>query len=647
MASNVNDVVERDGNTQFQNKETNAYSHQVQEPYKQPYNEPHKVDDFNNHEKISSAGRTPTSDPMMEVDSEKGMKDTDYREKELGTPASFSEEDGEREREKPSTVRKVLNMIKPFYFPFFWLVMTGWWIAGLVLHTHDLHGPTATWLIPTLLWLAITMRLVTLYVSTKYITKPIAWVWMKAIYHPTKMIPEKLRLPLAGAGTIAVFIVGTMATEETADNTRANRAVSLFGLTVFVGVFYITSANRKAIQWQTVIVGMLAQFIIALFVLRTQAGYDIFNFVAFLATSLLGFAAEGTEFLFNAQILTLHLFVLGVIPAIIFFVAFVQLLYYWGWLQWVIGKFATMFFYGMKVSGAEAVVAAASPFVGQGESAMLIRPYIPHLTSSELHQIMTSGFATIAGSVLGVYISMGISPLALVSSCVMSIPASLAFSKLRMPETEESLTAGKVVVPVDSDEKPSNGLHAFANGSWLGLRVGGMIIAALLCILSLLGLVNGLLGWWGKYLNINDPLNPLSVELICGYVFYPLAFLLGVPRNNGDLFRVSKLIGLKVVANEFVAFNAMVQVKDLPNDFLKLSERSRLIATYAVCGFGNISSVGIQIGVLSSLAPGQAGRVAKVAVSALISGVIATLSSAAIAGMLVVDSAVYTKVSVV
>lgn len=248
--------------------------------------------------------------------------------------------------------------------------------------------------------------------------------------------------------------------------------------------------------------------------------------------------------------LKLGWFLVSVIPPIIFFVSFIQLLYYWGWLQWAIGKFATIFFYGMRVSGAEAVVAAASPFVGQGESAMLIKPFIPHLTSAELHQVMTSGFATIAGSVLAAYISMGISPLALVSSCVMSIPASLTISKLRYPETEESLTAGKVVIPRDTDERPSNSLHAFANGSWLGIKVGGMIVAAVLCILSLLGLTNGLLGWWGRYLSINDP--PLSVELIVGYLFYPIAFLLGVERN-GDLLKVSQLIGIKVVANEFVA----------------------------------------------------------------------------------------------
>lgn len=184
---------------------------------------------------------------------------------------------------------------------------------------------------------------------------------------------------------------------------------------------------------------------------------------------------------------------------------------------------------------------------------MLIKPFIPHLTDSELHQVMTSGFATIAGSVLSAYISMGISPIALISSCVMSIPASLAISKLRYPETEETLTAGEIIIPKDDDERPANFLHAFANGSWLGIKVAGMIIAALLCILSLLGLANALLTWWGHYLDINDP--PLTIELCLGYLFYPIAFLLGVERN-GDLLLVSKLIGVKVIANEFVAVSS-------------------------------------------------------------------------------------------
>ncbi|KAK6582329.1 hypothetical protein PZA11_004737 [Diplocarpon coronariae] len=617
------------------------------------------------------------------------LKHAGYREEDMGVdveaePASASypirAAPGATGGERGGPAERLWRLLKPFSFPAFWLLMTGWWIAGLNLHRHDIGGPTESWLVPTLLWLALTLRLVTLYLSTKHVTRPVAVVWMRAIYGPAHRIPQKLRLPLAGAGTVAVFLVGTFVTEETADNTRANRAVSLFGLLVFLAGFYVTSKDRKAIRWQTVIVGMLSQYILALFVLRTQAGvslvsnlrlrprprplppalsdlrsgpppppppramltkdqYDIFTFIAYLASTLLRFADKGTAFLLSEDLLVFHYYILNVIPPIIFFVAFIQLLYYWGWLQWCIGKFATVFFYGMRVSGAEAVAAAASPFVGQGESAMLIKPFIPHLTSAELHQILTSGFATIAGSVLGAYISMGISPLALISSCVMSIPASLAISKLRYPETEEALTAGKIVVPADTDARPSNGLHAFANGSWLGMRVGGMIIAALLCILALLGLANGLLGWWGRYLNIDDP---LSVELIVGYIFYPVAFLLGVPRDR-DIFRVSKLIGLKIVANEFVAFAAMVDTTP-GNDFLNLSARSRLIATYAVCGFGNISSVGIQIGVLSSLG-GDAGRIAKIAFSALISGVIATLTSASIAGMLIKDTAAYVAVT--
>lgn len=199
----------------------------------------------------------------------------------------------------------------------------------------------------------------------------------------------------------------------------------------------------------------------------------------------------------------------------------------------------------MRVSGAEAVVAAASPFIGQGESAMLIKPFVAHLTQAELHQIMTSGFATIAGSVLVAYISFGVNAQALVSSCVMSIPASLAISKLRYPEEEETLTAGRVVIPDDDEHRAANSLHAFANGAWLGLKIGGMIVATLLCIIALLGLCDGLLTWWGHYLNINNP--PLTVELIVGYICYPIAFLLGVPRN-GDLFLVAQLIGIKLIA---------------------------------------------------------------------------------------------------
>jgi CNT family concentrative nucleoside transporter len=409
----------------------------------------------------------------------------------------------------------------------------------------------------------------------------------------------------------------------------------LVGLGLIIFAFWVTSRHRRHVNWRTVIGGMLAQYIVGLFVLRTQAGYDIFKFIADRAGDLLGFASEGLAFLTTPDIALQKFFFLSVIPAIIFFISLVQVLYYIGFLQWFIKKFATFVFWALGVSGAEAVVAAATPFIGQGESAMLVRPFVPHMTKAELHQIMTCGFATISGSVLVGYIGLGLNREALVSSCIMSIPASLAISKLRYPETEETLTAGRVVIPDDDEHKAENALHAFANGAWLGIKIAGTIVASLLCIISLVGLINGLLSWWGKYLNINEP--PLTLQLIFGYLFYPIAFFLGVPQNpngrwrDGDILKVARLISEKVITNEYNAFTMLT--KD--PEYLSLTPRSRLIATYAICGFGNIGSLGIQIGILGQLAPSRGGEVAKLAVSALISGVMATLTSATVAGLVV------------
>lgn len=404
---------------------------------------------------------------------------------------------------------------------------------------------------------------------------PAKLVWRHTVFRGYSMIPSKLRQPLAALGTLAVFLVGSMVPEETGDNTRANRAISIFGLIVMIALLTFTSRDWRRIPWHTVIGGMLTQFVIAVFVLRTHAGYDIFSFISFLARTLLGFAQEGTTFLTDATVPKLPWFFTGVIPPIIFFVALVQLLYHVGLIQWFIGKFAVFFFWTLRVSGAEAVVAAATPFIGQGESAMLVRPFVPHLTLAELHQVMTCGFATIAGSVLVAYIGLGLNAQALVSSCIMSIPASLAVSKIRFPETEETLTSGKVVVPEDQEHKSANALHAFANGAWLGIKIAGMIIATLLCIIAFVGLINGFLGWWGKYFNIENP--PLSLQLILGYILYPVAWLLGVP--GGDVRRVGQLIGVKIITNEFVAFYSLAN----DAEYTSMSARSKLIATYACC----------------------------------------------------------------
>ncbi|KAI0160890.1 H+/nucleoside cotransporter-like protein [Hypoxylon sp. FL1284] len=531
------------------------------------------------------------------------------------------DEDEERRRQ---FIRRWYRVLRPYIHFFIWAVFTAWWIFGLVRFRNEKN-----WLIPFLLWLAITIRIITLWIPVKYVMNPAKLVWHHTAFRAYEMTPKRLHKPIAALITVAVFLIGTMVPEETGENTRRSRAQSLFGLLVMIFVMSATSRKFSKIPWHTVIGGMLTQFIIAVFVLRTHAGYDIFSFISELARDLLGFADDGVSFLTDDSVPKLTWFFTSVVPPIIFFVALVALCYHVGLIQWFVGKFAVFFFWTLRVSGSEAVVAAATPFIGQGESAMLVRPFVPHMTLAEIHQIMTCGFATIAGSVLVAYIGLGLNAQALVSSCIMSIPASLAVSKMRYPETEETLTSGRVVIPEDEEHRAANALHAFANGAWLGLKIAGMIVATLLCIIAFVGLINGLLTWWGSYWGIENP--SLTIQFILGYIFYPVAWLLGVPKEY--LLQVGELIGQKIIINEFAAFNAL-QHEDR---YANLSPRARLIATYACCGFGNIGSLGTQIGVLSQIAPGRAGDVSKVAISSLIAGIISTLTSASVAGMLYTD----------
>jgi len=304
------------------------------------------------------------------------------------------------------------------------------------------------------------------------------------------------------------------------------------------------------------------------------------------------------------------------------------MMYYLGVMQWIIKHFAWFFFKTMNVSGAEAVIAAASPFIGQGESACLVRPYVDYMTDSEIHLAMTSGFSTIAGSVLLAYISLGVPAQNLITSSVMSIPASIASSKMRYPEAEEPVTRGRVVVDrgENGPDAPANALHAFSQGAVFGLVVAGLILANLLTILSLIAAVNGLLTWIGKGFAINH----LTIELVLGYVFYPITFFLGVPRR--EILPVAQLLATKLVANEFSAYLSLqgIMQGDHP-----LSYRAWVITQYALCGFANLGSVGIQIGVLSAMAPSKAKTISRVALSAMACGFITTLQTAGIAGMLV------------
>ncbi|KAG7665879.1 uncharacterized protein J8A68_000502 [[Candida] subhashii] len=508
---------------------------------------------------------------------------------------------------------------------------TAWWLSIIIQSKHR-----SEWLIPTVFWGMAMVRLISWHCRIlPWLLQYVKFVWDFAcdiIYN--KLFRERYQRLLAGATvTVGVILLGTFIPSETEFSKREDRAVSFFGCIVAIFCLFVTSRNPKHIRWNTVIGGMLMQFIVALFVLRTKCGYDVFNFISTLARELLGFAKDGVAFLTSTEIANMGNFFFGVLPAVAFFVAFVHIWYYYGVIQWAIGKFAYFFFWSLRVSGAEAITAAASPFIGIGESAILIKDLMPYLTNAELHQVMTSGFSTISGSVLVGYIGLGLNAQALVSSCVMSIPASLAVSKLRYPEMDTPISNGKVILPKaakdsNSQDQPHNVLQAFSQGATLGLKIAGTMMIQCMCIIGLVALINGILTWFGNFWNING----LTLELMLSYIFYPLGFLLGTPRN--EILHVSKLLAYKFIQNEYVAYNLLMT--EAP--FNEMSKRGTLIATYACCGFANLGSLGITLGVLNTLTNNSRAKdISQTIMSALYCGMIATLLSAAIAGMVIHD----------
>ncbi|KAG9037182.1 hypothetical protein FRB95_006435 [Tulasnella sp. JGI-2019a] len=509
---------------------------------------------------------------------------------------------------------------RPFILAAWAMLIFGWWISSLLV-----KATRHRW-IPQTVWAWFFILLIAFrFIPNRVVTRPIRAVWVPLIQRPWYSLSYRIRLSIGVLALLALIFGSGFGFPLKNGGTYADRAISVFGLFVFQACFLLASSDRRAIPWPTVIVGLMFQQIIALFVLKTKAGFDIFSWIAYLAADFLEQAYAGAAFFFSAEVVSQHWFFVNTLSCIIFFVAFVQMMYYLGVMQWLIKKFAWFFFKTMNVSGAEAVVAAASPWIGQGESACLVKPYVNVMTDSEIHLTMTSGFSTIAGSVLSAYIALGVPPQNLVTASVMSIPASISISKLRMPEMEEPVTRGNVVLVREEENPPVNALQAFSQGALFGLIVAGQILAGVLTIIGLVTAVDGLLTWIGKGFSIPN----LTLQLIFGYIFYPVVFLMGVPRN--EILIVSRFVATKLVANEFVAYLALTAHQQAT----PLSARGFTIASYSLCGFANISSIGIQIGVLSALAPGRAKAIVRLAPSAMICGFLSTMQTAGIAGMLV------------
>ncbi|KAJ2592587.1 hypothetical protein H4R99_006362 [Coemansia sp. RSA 1722] len=362
--------------------------------------------------------------------------------------------------------------------------------------------------------------------------------------------------------------------------------------------------------------------------MKTKWGSDFFTWIANLVSGFLGFANFGASLLFGQKAMESGAIALIIFPVIIFFASFVQVMYYLGAVQWVLRHVGWFFYKALGTSNAESIVASASPFVGQSENMLLIKDYLEQMTDSELHACMTAGFATISGSVFQAYVVLGIDAKNLITACVMSIPCSLALSKIRYPEKDQPATHGQTI-ELTKPEREANILHALGNGAATGIHLSLLILATIIAMVSSIYAVNFTLTWLGQFIGIRT----LTLELVLGYLFYPLTWLLGVPKK--DVLKVSQLLGLKLVANEFVAYSQLTGATGSESIQAELSPRALMISQFALAGFANTGSVAQVIAAVGSLAPSRKADASRMAVSACLTGALATAMSAAIVSMIV------------
>jgi concentrative nucleoside transporter, CNT family len=400
------------------------------------------------------------------------------------------------------------------------------------------------------------------------------------------------------------------------------RAISALGILVFLGISYALSVNRSAIRWRTVAWGLGLEFTFALLILKTPGGLTIFKTLGDVVSNFLAFSDVGAKFVFGENFKD-HLFAFQVLPTIIFFSAFISVLYYYGILQRVVNGLAWIMMKTMKTSGSESLSCAGNIFLGPTESALIVKPYVAKMTQSELHAVMTGGFATIAGGVLGAYLSFGIPAEHLIAAFFMTAPTSLVVSKLLYPETEVSETA--VHAKLDVETNYINVIDAITTGAIDGVKLAVNVGVMIIAFLGLLAAFNALLGWLGGLVSLPQ----LSLQWILSFIMAPVAWLMGVPW--ADCLQVGALLGTKTILNEFIAF---LDLKTLIASG-KISQRAIIIATYALCNFANIGSIGITIGGIAGMAPNRQHDLARMGVKSMIGGLLAGFITACIASMLV------------
>ncbi|KFQ24003.1 Solute carrier family 28 member 3, partial [Mesitornis unicolor] len=390
------------------------------------------------------------------------------------------------------------------------------------------------------------------------------------------------------------------------------------------------------IYWRPVFSGVVLQFILGLLILRTKVGFDVFNWLGIQTQTFLEYSDTGAKFVFGEKYMD-HFFAFKVLPIVVFFSTVTSMLYHVGFMQWLIAKVGWIMQIFMGTTPVESLVAAGNVFVGQTETPLMVRPYLPYITKSELHAVMTAGFSTIAGSVLGAYISFGVSASHLLTASVMSAPASLAISKLFWPETEKSTVTSSSLKMAKSESK--NLLEAASQGASASIVLVANIAVNLIAFLALLAFIDSALSWVGSLFDYPQ----LNFENVCSYVFMPFSFMMGVDWE--DSFIVGGLLGYKTFFNEFVAYERLSKLihnrekgGSMYINGVKqyMTVRSEVIATYALCGFANFGSLGLVIGGLTSIAPSKKREIANGAFRAMIAGTVACFMTACVAGMLAV-----------
>jgi CNT family concentrative nucleoside transporter len=416
------------------------------------------------------------------------------------------------------------------------------------------------------------------------------------------------------------------------------RLQALVGLALVFTIAYLSSSARRAIDWRTVGWGMSLQILFALIVLKTTIGQRVFETLGAAVTKLLSFADVGSAFVFGvlgnrpvwARVMGATLgdeggnyvliFAFQVLPTIIFIAALFAILYYFGVMQLVVRFFAWMMRSVMRASGAETLNVAASIFMGQTEAPLTIRPFLPRMTQSELMTVMTSGMAHISGGIMAAYLAFGIEAQHLLTAVIMTAPGTLMMAKMFVPETEKPETMGTVKLDVKSTDV--NAIDAASRGTGEGLHLAMNVIAMLISFVALIALTNALLGWAGGLVGYPT----FSLQMVFGWIFAPVAWSLGVSWADAPV--VGNLLGTRMVLNEFVAFAQLGPLKET------LDPRSFTVATFALCGFANFASIGIQIGGIGALVPERRHDLARLGFRAMLAGTLANFVSACIAALL-------------